>query len=508
MVKAAARRRPAAKRVARSPHVASRRRLPKAWVINLQRRKDRWSEVECCLKRIPGLEFERFEAIDGTSQRIDGSEVAEVWSTAANWKYVTRIFEGGESCGYQVQELRLSPGERGCGASHLHLWRRCAASHVPSLILEDDAQLKRTFAGALSQALAELRSCRPQVLYLGYTQAAPWRRRIGPSVREAEYLWTTVAYVLWPSGARRLLEELPVDQPVDNFMSQLMARKKLRGFATVPPLVKQSKAWNVDNDVAHSDDQAWLQNQTHQRENSPPRRWELVGLGSATLPVFSLDTELHVTVWNHAAAQATEVAAFEALLRATGCWSRGLFRRDQSIGRPKEQVFDIFGRKGAYCQKSYQWRQGWRWVEAGGSRGSRGFADGPSLHLAGPSGLDFDEVYEGPDEVHPHHHSHHVHLEESFDMDEFAVAVLSYGSTILFATLGAALAMRLFREVLRPARSRDELPDVVQMDIPGVQPFRPFAGQGYHLQADLGKPPDPPKPAEDEMTGSGVLALD
>eukprot|EP00913_Durusdinium_trenchii_P024609 g23101.t1 len=283
-------------------------------------------------------------------------------------------------------ELRLSPGERGCGASHLHLWRRCAASHVPSLILEDDAQLKRTFAGALSQALAELRSCRPQVLYLGYTQAAPWRRRIGPSVREAEYLWTTVAYVLWPSGARRLLEELPVDQPVDNFMSQLMARKKLRGFATVPPLVKQSKAWNVDNDVAHSDDQAH-------------RFFVKAYLTLSLAEVFSLDTELHVTVWNHAAAQ-------------------------------------------------------------------------------------------------------------SFDMDEFAVAVLSYGSTILFATLGAALAMRLFREVLRPARSRDELPDVVQMDIPGVQPFRPFAGQGYHLQADLGKPPDPPKPAEDEMTGSGVLALD
>ncbi|CAK9042602.1 unnamed protein product [Durusdinium trenchii] len=153
------------------------------------------------------------------------------------------------------------------------------APSVLFFMCEDDAQLKRTFAGALSlgfqsqsrffvsplvraarvaadggtsawrrfprydalaivpgQALAELRSCRPQVLYLGYTQAAPWRRRIGPSVREAEYLWTTVAYVLWPSGARRLLEELPVDQPVDNFMSQLMARKKLRGFATVPPL--------------------------------------------------------------------------------------------------------------------------------------------------------------------------------------------------------------------------------------------------------------------------------
>ena len=33
--------------------------------------------------------------------------------------------------------------------------------------------------------------------------------KIGPTVREAEYLWTTVAYILWPAGARKLLAELP-----------------------------------------------------------------------------------------------------------------------------------------------------------------------------------------------------------------------------------------------------------------------------------------------------------
>ena len=32
---------------------------------------------------------------------------------------------------------------------------------------------------------------------------------MGPTVREVEYLWTTVAYVLWPSGARKLLQALP-----------------------------------------------------------------------------------------------------------------------------------------------------------------------------------------------------------------------------------------------------------------------------------------------------------
>lgn len=73
-------------------------------------------------------------------------------------------------------------------------------------------------------------------------EAAPWRRSVSSAVREAEYLWTTVGYVLWPSGARRLLEALPVDQPVDNFMSDLMSRGRLRGYAIVPPVVKQAKA--------------------------------------------------------------------------------------------------------------------------------------------------------------------------------------------------------------------------------------------------------------------------
>ena len=55
-------------------------------------------------------------------------------------------------------------------------------------------------------------------------------------MREAEYLWTTVAYVIWPQGARKLLKNLPVDQPVDNFMSSLVASKQLRGYAVVPDL--------------------------------------------------------------------------------------------------------------------------------------------------------------------------------------------------------------------------------------------------------------------------------
>ena len=39
-------------------------------------------------------------------------------------------------------------------------------------------------------------------------------------LQKAEYVWTTVAYVISPLGAKKLLEVArPINQPVDNFMA-------------------------------------------------------------------------------------------------------------------------------------------------------------------------------------------------------------------------------------------------------------------------------------------------
>lgn len=234
--------------------------LPAAVVVNLDRRQDRWKEVQQRLKSLQGLSFQRLKAVDGDSEAIEQAEVLTTWSTAGNWQYVTKVFEGGEHCGYHAKELQLTPGERGCAASHILAWRRVAAEEGALMILEDDATPTPQFRPLVAQALLDLRDERPDILYMGYTQAAPWRRKVGKAVREAEYLWTTVGYILWPSGARKLLAALPVDQPVDNFMSRLMASRELRGFAVKPSVLKQAKPWNVDNDVRHSDDAAWEQN--------------------------------------------------------------------------------------------------------------------------------------------------------------------------------------------------------------------------------------------------------
>lgn len=233
--------------------------LPPVVVLNLTRRPDRWAAVS---KRLveQGVLFERAAAVDGvklSKNDLPATDVACEWSTASNARFVRQSFEDGDS--YQHCKLMLSSGERACALSHVRLWRRCVSDPLrrPLVILEDDAEPRKKFSDRVRQAIYEVRGEAPDLLYLGYTQAAPWLRRISARVSEAEYLWTTVGYVVWPGGARKLLEHLPIDQPVDNFMAGLISARTVHGFAVTPAAVIQAAEWNVDSDIAHSDEKAW-----------------------------------------------------------------------------------------------------------------------------------------------------------------------------------------------------------------------------------------------------------
>lgn len=145
--------------------------------------------------------------------------------------------------------------EAACASGASEDQRRRAAEQ-PLLVLEDDAAPTPEFVDRLQRAMEAL----PQdadVLYLGYSQAADWRREVTSELVESEYVWTTVGYIVWPAGARKLLSALPVDQPVDNFMATLNAEGDLKAYCVRPKIIRQSDAWNVNSDVGHSDEQYW-----------------------------------------------------------------------------------------------------------------------------------------------------------------------------------------------------------------------------------------------------------
>jgi len=231
-------------------------------VISLERRPDR---MEGCAQRLntvcPELQFKKFPAVDGRTTGIGTNLVTKSWDSTENTVYqrIRSIRKNWDDLHtYHERVIELSPGERGCAASHILAWRQClqSGSERPLLVLEDDAAPMPDFAGILRRSLAVLPGD-AGVLYLGYSQAAGWRRELSAELVEAEYVWTTVGYLIWPAAARLLLSKLPVNQPVDNFMAQACATGELKAYCIRPKIIRQSDAWNCGSDIRHSDEQYW-----------------------------------------------------------------------------------------------------------------------------------------------------------------------------------------------------------------------------------------------------------
>jgi len=235
-----------------------------AVVVNLERRPDR---MDGCTARLqaycPWLRASRFIACDGKKTVMSEKEVVIDWSTANNVKYQRQrsIRKGWNDLDtYEVRDLKLSAGERGCAISHVRAWEHCLEragdTNLPLLVLEDDAAPTPEFTATLERAMRDTPED-AQCLYLGYSQAADWKREVSADVVESIYVWTTVAYIIWPAGARLLLNQLPVNQPVDNWMATLAAEGDFKAYCVRPKIVRQDEAWNVNSDVGHSDECYW-----------------------------------------------------------------------------------------------------------------------------------------------------------------------------------------------------------------------------------------------------------
>jgi len=245
---------------------ATLRALP-ALVINLEKRTDRWERAQAMLqKEVPWLsKCERLIATDGRKTKIPDHHVAQKWNTKNNSNYgeyedtfaadkKTLLHSAAEFADPGV-EYFFSPGERGCAYSHYRIWQQVAKMSKPMLVLEDDVQLcyernggmgkssGKTFTATLERAMQEAeKKGDMDVLYLGwaghrdgnyrYNKAKGGRK--SPILRKVEYVWTTVAYVLWPAGAKKLLKAAsPMNQPVDNFMAWEAREGRLNSYVVL-----------------------------------------------------------------------------------------------------------------------------------------------------------------------------------------------------------------------------------------------------------------------------------
>ena len=221
-------------------------------VINLATRPDRLAKVSAQLAH-QGMEAVRLEAVTGAGASED--VVGRVWDSTLNSRYDTKTVPA---------RLRLSDGERGCAASHVMLWAVTAERRdddLPTLILEDDVVLCEHFKSRCSSIVTDINLTIPPserflLVYVG-GEVAAWRaddafaRVDGTLLREAEYVWQTSSYLIYPAAARWLMQQLPVDCPVDNFLSKQFLAGGMRALIAVPALAWQAAAYS-QGDIVHT----------------------------------------------------------------------------------------------------------------------------------------------------------------------------------------------------------------------------------------------------------------
>lgn len=265
--------------------------LAGVFVINLDRRPDRWAAIRhvCLRAGLPSRLIERVPAVEGAA--VDAAACLQCG-------FISRLglMRLSEPSEHRIWGMDLNPGALGCALSHVQLWSRIAALDTPSaavfcpsfissavekkcyLVLEDDAELvdrqreesmstpssSPSLLDALHHRMDQRVPSDWELLYIGGLDTAGQCSRLQVAegvARVPQYHRTTSAYLLTPQGARRLLATcLPLTFQLDTVMTIKAGLPRGRpsspsampyvldpvSYTLQPPLMRQSALLGTD----------------------------------------------------------------------------------------------------------------------------------------------------------------------------------------------------------------------------------------------------------------------
>mmetsp|Transcript_75881 Transcript_75881/g.131494 ORF Transcript_75881/g.131494 Transcript_75881/m.131494 type:complete len:149 (-) Transcript_75881:59-505(-) len=123
------------------------------------------------------------------------------------------------------------------------------------VIIEDDAVLSSDFENKLRQAMRHISEHDPSFLYL-QSNVAEWGDyseviSSNLQIRSVNYVWETGGYVVWPETAAILLENLPMHQPVDDYLAKMAYTGLIHQYACYPAVIRQYDQMG-DSDISHT----------------------------------------------------------------------------------------------------------------------------------------------------------------------------------------------------------------------------------------------------------------
>lgn len=229
--------------------------IQRIYVINLDRKPDRWNQITRELKRIREWSGKslfsitrRFSAIDAryVSKRDYIDVLKPEYSLADQLRvepspYVTVDYKS------ESNNILMSPQEIAIALSHIEVWKLIASSNIPyTLILEDDVYFCRNFsksADSLWNLVVDQNSKKTafDLLYLSFQEVGiqSLSKKLSTNlVHKPDCgLWQASGYVLSREGAKKLIRLLPAYGPVDLWLN--LQFSKLDVLVAQQPIIEQ-----------------------------------------------------------------------------------------------------------------------------------------------------------------------------------------------------------------------------------------------------------------------------
>lgn len=230
--------------------------IERIYVINLDRKPERWRQVRLELMRIyyaNDLTLDkltrRFSAIDARyfDNNIDENVLLPYYTLSDQLKVEPNEKIPLDS-DFLTHRIDMTKQEISIALSHIEIWKLVAQDDISHcLILEDDIFFKRGFTCDLDLAWNDLTNFEKNkgkfdILFLSYEEVGDPNKNkkkinTGPVKKPDLGIWQASGYVLSQSGAHKLLDMLPVYGPIDLWLN--LKFDDLNVFFTSQPIIEQ-----------------------------------------------------------------------------------------------------------------------------------------------------------------------------------------------------------------------------------------------------------------------------
>ena len=132
---------------------------------------------------------------------------------------LTKSWDHGQWKTGESNIIEMSDGEKGVLMSHYNLWTKIAKEKEPHIILEDDAIGINANTQSVFKEILETLPKDYDIYLLGFIDLEPINiTNLHSKVKSFVLLHS---YIITPNGAKKLLEQLPINMPIDTWLSSI-----------------------------------------------------------------------------------------------------------------------------------------------------------------------------------------------------------------------------------------------------------------------------------------------